>query len=200
MEPIRDLAALHALYGTPADTAIIKVVPRLTAEYRRWMMAAKFCVLATVGPEGTHATPRGDDGPVVTELDPGTVALPDWRGNQRIEALRDIVRDGRVSLLFLVPGSANALRINGRAVVTADDALRARFARDGVEPATVIVVTISEVYSQCARAILRAGLWTDADRRAEVPTAGEIFEGIKADFDGKAYDIDWPGRAARTMW
>lgn len=200
MEPIRDLSSLHALYGTPSDPAIIKVVPRLTREYRRWIMASRFCILTTIGESGTDGSPRGDDGPVVQELDPQTLLMPDWRGNNRLDSLRNIVTDGRVSLLFLVPGSTNAMRVNGRAEVTADPDLRARFDRDGILPTTVIVIHIAEVYAQCSRAILRARLWTSDDESAGLPRTGEMIEGIKADFDGQAYDRDWPGRAAITMW
>ena len=146
---------LAALYGTPGEAAMAKVVRRLTPLYRAWIARSRFCILSTVGPEGTDASPRGDDGPVVTVLDPGTLALPDWRGNDRIDSLRNIVRDPRVSVMFFVPGSNNVVRVNGRGGVTADAGLRARFERSGKLPRTVLVIEIAEVYSQCARAILR---------------------------------------------
>ena len=100
---IRDLDALEALYGKVSEAAMRKVARRMTPLYRRWIMASRFCVLSTVGLEGTDASPRGDDGPVVTELDPGTLLMPDWRGNNRLDSLRNIVSDGRVSLMFVVP-------------------------------------------------------------------------------------------------
>ena len=159
MQFIDDIATLETLYGRPGAPALRKVARHLTPAYRRWIAASRLCVLATVGPEGTDASPRGDDGPVVQELDPQTLALPDWRGNNRLDSLRNIVRDGRVSLLFLVPGSDNVVRVNGTARLTADADLRARFDRDGQQPATVIVITIAEVYIQCARALMRAGTW-----------------------------------------
>ncbi len=200
MEYIDDIAALNALYGRPGEPSLRKVARRLTPLYRKWIMASRLCVLSTVGPEGTDGSPRGDDGPVVAELDPGTLALPDWRGNNRLDSLRNIVTDGRVSLMFIVPGTNSVVRVNGRARLTADTALRARFARGGRLPATVIVIDISEVYFQCARALLRAGIW-QRDDSAGLPSAGDFLaETTDGEEGGAAYDRDWPARAARSLW
>lgn len=201
MEFLDSIAALEAHYGTPGEAATVKVARRMTPAYRAWIARSRLCILSTVGPEGTDASPRGDDGPVVRALDPGTLALPDWRGNDRIDSLRNIVRDPRASLMFLVPGSNNVIRVNGRARVTADEGLRQSFARDGKLPRTVIVVAIAEVYSQCARALLRARVWTCGDQSAGLPTVGEMLaEMTGGRIDGAAYDAEWPGRAAGTMW
>ena len=199
MHKVMDIAALEALYGLPAAASLIKVTDYLTPEYRQWIMASRFCVLSTIGPEGTDGSPRGDDGPVVQAPDDRTLLLPDWRGNNRMDSLRNIVRDGRVSLMFLVPGSNTAMRVNGTAHLSVDPAVLAGFARTEGLPRTVIVVAITEVYSQCARALIRARLWA-GDQSAELPTVGDMLRGVKAGFDGAAYDADWPGRAARTMW
>ncbi|MCI2399538.1 pyridoxamine 5'-phosphate oxidase family protein [Aliiroseovarius subalbicans] len=191
---------LQALYGTPGEASLVKVADRLTPCYRKWIAASRFCVLSTVGPEGTDASPRGDDGPVVACLDPHTLALPDWRGNERIDSLRNIVRDPRVSLMFMVPGSNNVVRVNGMGRVTADADLCARFEKSGKQPRSVIVIRIHEVYSQCARAVMRAGLWS-RDDAAGLPSIGDMLrEMTDGKFDGKSYDRDWAGRAARTMW
>ncbi len=138
---------------------------------------------------------------MVTVQDEQTLAMPDWKGNERIDSLRNIVRDGRVSLIFLIPGSRTAIRVNGRAVVTADEGLRRRFARENVLPRTVIVITIAEVYSQCARAIVRSALWTSGDQSDGLPTVGEMLrEATDGAIDGAAYDAAWPARAATSMW
>jgi PPOX class probable FMN-dependent enzyme len=197
IETLDDLAR-H--YGRPVAAARVKVTSRLTPAYRRWLEASRFCILASVGPEGTDASPRGDDGPVVRVVDTATLWLPDWRGNDRIDSLRNIVADGRVSLLFMVAGSANVLRVNGTARLSADASLRAAFARDGAQPRTVAVIAIAEVYFQCARAVLRAGLWQTPAPEG-LPSPGEMLrDATEGRFDGAAYDADWPGRAARTMW
>ena len=201
MEFIDDIAALEALYGTPGQPALRKVVDRLTPLYRRWIMASRLCMLATVGPEGTDCSPRGDDGPAVLELDERTLALPDWRGNNRLDSLRNILRDPRVSLMFLVPGSNNVVRVNGRARLTADAGLRARFDRQGRQPATVIVIEIAEIYSQCARALIRARTWTSGDESADLPSVGALLaEATAGEEGGAAYDRAWPERAAKSMW
>lgn len=200
MQKIETLEALHALYGTPGEPAIAKVAKRLTPLYRKWIMTSRFCVLTTIGPEGTDGSPRGDDGPVVQELDEGHLAMPDWRGNQRLDSLRNIVTDGRLSLIFMVPGSNSAVRVNGRGWLTDDDGLRARFVQKGRQPATVIVIEIAEIYTQCARAIMRADLWA-RDDSSDLPTPGDILtEMTSGNIDGQAYDEAWPKRAEQTMW
>lgn len=201
MPKIAHIAALEALYGTPVSGSIRKVTDHLTPRYAKWIAASRLCVLSTVGPEGTDASPRGDDGPVVALLDARHVALPDWRGNQRIDSLRNIVRDARVSLMFFVRGSNNVVRVNGQAIVTDDADLRARFDKKGRQPTTVIVVEIAEVYIQCARALLRAGVWAGVDDSADLPTVGDIMAEItNGEEGGAAYDSAWGARAEKTMW
>lgn len=201
MEFIEDIRALETLYGRPGAPALRKVAGHLTPLYREWIMNARFCVLSTVGPEGTDASPRGDDGPVVLELDPGTLALPDWRGNNRLDSLRNIVSDGRVSLMFMIAGSNTVVRLNGRAKLTQDETLRARFRKKDRQPATVIVVQIAEIYTQCARALMRADLWHGLAKRTDLPTAGDILSEMTAGEEGgAAYDAAWAPRAAKTMW
>lgn len=201
MHFIDTLEGLQALYGTPGQAAQIKVMHRLIPTYRAFIERSRFCVLTTVGPGGTDGTPRGDEGPVVAVLDDFTLALPDWKGNDRIDALTNIVADGRVSLLFMVAGSTTAMRINGTARLTADDHLRDRFARGNARPRTVAVITIAEAYPQCARALIRSELWSSGDQSAGLPTIGDMLSEVTSGaFDGAAYDAEWPGRAAKTMW
>ncbi len=200
MGRISNIQDLEALYGTPAEASMLKVAPHLTPLYRKWIMASRFCVLSTVGPEGTDNSPRGDDGPVVQELDARTLLIPDWRGNNRMDSLRNIVRDARVSLMFMVAGSANVVRVNGTAQVHNDADLIARFNRKEGQPRSVIVVTIAEVYSQCARAILRAGIWQGMDPSDDLPSVGDFLAEAKEGYDGAGYDAAWPAKAAKTMW
>lgn len=201
MRKIPDIAALEALYGEPGAPSLRKVADRLTPHYSKWIMSSKLCILSTVGPNGTNGSPRGDDGPVVMELDARTLAMPDWRGNNRLDCLRDIVADGRLSCLFMVPGSNNVVRVNGRGFVTDDADLRARFSKNGRQPATVIVIKITEVYSQCARALIRAGIWNGTDESGVLPSMGEILAEMTSGEEGGApYDAAWGPRAKDTMW
>ncbi|MFK7836696.1 MAG: pyridoxamine 5'-phosphate oxidase family protein [Sulfitobacter sp.] len=201
MHKIADIAALEALYGTPGAPALRKVATQITPLYRKWIMSSKLCVLSTVGPQGTDGSPRGDDGPVVLELDAHRLAMPDWRGNNRLDSLRNIVSDGRVSLMFVVPGSNNVVRVNGTAFLTDDADLRARFDKSGRQPATVIVIEIAEIYTQCARALMRARTWTGVDESGDLPSVGEVLAEMTSGEEGGApYDDAWGARAAATMW
>jgi len=192
---------LEARYGTPSVPAQVKVTAHLTPSYHAHIERSRFCVLTTVGPDGTDGSPRGDEGPVVAVLDAVTLALPDWKGNERIDSLRNIVADGRVSLLFLVAGSNTAMRVNGLARLTADDALRARFARGDLLPRTVIVIKLAEVYSQCARALIRSALWTGGAQNVGLPSVGDMLrDATGGAFDGAAYDATWAERAKASMW
>ncbi len=201
MEYIEDIEGLEAQYGKPGTVSLRKVAPALTPLYRQWIAASRFCVMSTVGPDGTDGSPRGDNGPVVQILDSQTLAMPDWRGNNRLDTLRNIVNDGRISLMFLAPGSNTVMRINGQARLTADAAMRSGFDKNGRQPATVIIIRIAEVYSQCARALMRAGIWDGADDCAGLPTIGQIMAEITNGEEGGApYDDAWAARASKTMW
>lgn len=203
MSIIETVEQLEAIYGFPQKTSLVKVAGRMTPQYARILEASPFCALATVGPEGLDCSPRGDLKGFVRIGDEKTLLLPDRRGNNRIDSLRNIVRDPRVALMFLVPGSGNALRVNGRAQISVDPSLLASFAVQEKAPRSVIVVTIDEIYFQCARAIVRSKLWDLAQQvdPKTLPSAGDIVDAMTSgEIDGKAYDEEWPGRAAKTMW
>ena len=199
MKTITDIAELEAVYDAAVPNSLKKVMTRLTPLYRQWIEAARFVVLSTVGPEGTDASPRGDDGPVMRIVDDQTLMMPDWRGNNRIDSLRNIVRDGRVSLMFMVPGAGNVVRINGTAVLSDDPAVTQTFEQRGRHPKSVIVVTTGEVYFQCAKAIMRSGLWTRDDAEG-LPKAGDFLTDVDPEFDGKTYDAEYPVKARERMW
>ena len=200
MRIVETQEALTALYGDPVPTSLSKVQRRITPLYARWIEASRFAILTTVGPEGTDASPRGDDGAVVRIADAATLHLPDWRGNARIDSLRNIVRDGRVSLMFMVPGSPNVVRVNGSAVVTDDPAVTKTFEQAGKHPRTVVVVTVEEVYFQCAKALMRSRLWGDTAPPEGLPTAGNFLKEADGAFDAADYDAHYAERAKPKMW
>ncbi|HCL64062.1 MAG TPA: flavin-nucleotide-binding protein [Rhizobium sp.] len=202
MSIIRTAEALHEIYGETSEASRIKVTTSLTPEYRRMIEASPFLALSTVGPDRLDCSPRGDRGGVVRIEDERTLSLPDWRGNNRIDSLLNIVRDPRVALMLLVPGSSTVMRVNGSAVISVEEALLTSFEIDGKHPRSVIVVSIGEVYFQCARAVMRADIWNPerfADPRS-LPTAGSLLKAAKADFEKESYDREWPDRAAKSMW
>lgn len=200
MAQITTIEALEALYEDAVPAALTKVTSVMTPLYRQWIEASRFAVLSTVGPEGTDASPRGDDGSVVKVVDDTTLYMADWRGNNRLDSLRNIVRDGRVSLMFMVPGCNNVVRINGSAVLTTEPELINSFARNHKTPRTVIVVSIGEMYFQCAKAIMRSKIWNGKDESVRVPSAGDLIKEMKADFDGRAYDVGYAEYAKPRMW
>ena len=204
MYEITTVEALEALYQPqPAPASTVKVTDRITSHYAALIAASPFLALATVGPEGLDCSPRGDRPGFVRIADPKTLILPDRRGNNRIDSLRNVVRDPRVALLFLIPGSGTTFRVNGRAVLSADPELLESFAVDGKAPRTAMVVTVEEAYFQCARAIVRSGLWkreSQVDPKS-LPTPGAMLAAVTAGaVGGESYDREWPGRAAKTMW
>ncbi len=194
---------LEAIYGQPNEASTVKVADRITPQYRVLIDKSPFAALATCGPEGLDCSPRGDLPGFVRVHDETTLMMPDRRGNNRVDSLRNIVRDPRIALLFLIPGSGSTLRVNGRARVSADADLLASFKVDGKAPRTVIVMTVDEIYFQCARAIVRSDLW-NPDRRVDpksLPTPGQILAEMSENrVGGEDYDRAWPERARQTMW
>lgn len=193
---------LDALYEPPAGAAVIKEIDHISEHYRAFIEVSPFVILATSGPGGLDCTPRGDPAGFVRVTDRRTLMLPDRRGNNRIDTLRNLVRDPRIALLFLIPGIGRTLRVNGRAVITADPDLCATFAMEGKAPRSVIVVTAERVYTQCPKALVRSKLWDPGRHVAEneLPSSGTIMKALAQDFDGVAYDRDYPQRLKETIY
>jgi PPOX class probable FMN-dependent enzyme len=203
MSVVATIEQLEAIYGQTNDASTVKVADHVTPSYRVMIEKSPFAALATSGPEGLDCSPRGDLAGFVRIHDQKTLMMPDRRGNNRIDSLRNVVRDPRVALLFLIPGSGNTLRVNGRAHVSADPELLASFKMEGKAPRTVIVMTVDEIYFQCARAIVRSDLW-NPDKRVDpksLPTPGQILAEMSDNrVGGEDYDRAWPERARQTMW
>jgi uncharacterized protein len=203
MSIIATTEQLEAIYGETGDASMVKVADRVTPLYRVLIEKSPFAALATSGPEGLDCSPRGDLPGFVRIHDEKTLMMPDRRGNNRVDSLRNIVRDPRIALLFLIPGSGSTLRVNGRAEVSAAPDLLALFKIDGKAPRAVIVMTVDEIYFQCARAIVRSDLW-NPDKRVDprsLPTPGQILASMSGDkVGGESYDREWPERARNSMW
>jgi uncharacterized protein len=205
---VTTVAQLETIYGQPVIGSILKELLVINDAYRALIEASPFCVLATAGPEGLDASPRGDLRGLIRVVDERTLLMPDRRGNQRIDSLRNVVRDPRVALLFLIPGVGETLRVNGRGQLTTDPALRASFAVDGKEPNTVLRITVEAIYFQCARAITRSQLWNPAHHvdRQSLPSTGTLtvaardFKGRTDEFDAAAYDAALAERQKATLY
>jgi uncharacterized protein len=197
---IRTHEQLQALYGPIAEASSRKELDRVHPLYRRLIEASPFAVLATAGPDGLDASPRGDPAGFVIVQDEHTLLVPDRRGNNRIDSLRNILADPRVALLFLIPGHGETLRVNGTASITVDPKLLQRCAMDGKRPQCVLVVHVETVFFQCARAIQRARLW-DAPVARDVPSVGTILEALTAgSIQARAYDDALPARQRATLY
>lgn len=201
---LADEAALRRVYATgPGATSLDKVADHVHPLYRPYIEASPFAVLATRGPHGLDTSPRGDGPGFVTVADPHTLLLPDRRGNQRIDSLRNLVHDPHCALLFLIPGVAEALRVNGTARISAHPALCARLAVQGKPAESVLVIAVASVYFQCARAVKRAGLWDPSRHvdRATLPSPGAILQCLSnGGIDGSAYDAALQPRQQATLY
>jgi PPOX class probable FMN-dependent enzyme len=202
MPIINTIEELEAIYGQPGEASTVKEIAYLTPPYRALIQAAPFAVLATGGPEGLDCSPRGDVAGFVRVVDDKTLLMPDRRGNNRVDSLRNIVRDPRVALLF-IPGVGTTLRVNGRAYLTTDYNVLASFLMDGKAPRSVVVITVDTVYFQCARAIVRSDLWNPkahVDPKS-LPSAGQILAALsESRVGGDEYDRTWNARAQQTLW
>src|SRR2546421_4986790 len=200
---ITSVEQLEAIYGHPSGAAVWKEIEHINAQYRAFIEAAPFFVLASVGPEDVDCSPRGDAPGFVRVADERTLMIPDRRGNNRIDSLRNIVRDPRVSLLFLVPGVGETFRVIGRAKISTDPVLSESFVFAGKTPRSVIIVAVERVYFQCSKAILRSKLW-DASRhveRASLPSNGTILAAITNGKEGgEEYDRAYPARLRETIY
>jgi PPOX class probable FMN-dependent enzyme len=200
---ITTMDQLVALYETPSEVSITKEIDHISAHYRAFIEAAPFFALATGSPESLDCSPRGDPPGFLRVLDENTLLVPDRRGNNRIDSLRNIVRDPRVALLFLIPGGSETMRVIGRAAISVDPELIATFVVNGKAPRCVIVVTVERVYYQCAKAIVRSKLWESSRHvdRKSLPTTGEILAALSAGrLGGEEHDRGYPERAMATLY
>lgn len=200
---ITTLEELQARYGQPVGASLAKEIDHISEHYRLMIEASPFMALATVGPEGLDCTPRGDAAGFVRVKDAKTLLIPDRRGNNRIDSLRNLIGDPRVSLLFLIPGVSETLRVNGRAAISIEPSLLESFAVDGKQPRCVIVVTAERVYFQCAKAIVRSKLWDPATQipRSALPSTGTMVEALsKGAINGETYDREAPIRIPQQLY
>jgi PPOX class probable FMN-dependent enzyme len=200
---ITTLEQLQAVYGEPVPNSLLKDLDHVSDHYRAFIEAAPFVVMATSGPEGLDCTPRGDPPGFVRVVDRNTLLIPDRRGNNRVDSLRNLVVDPRISLLFLIPGVGETLRVNGRATISTDPALCRSFAMGDKLPRSVIVVTAERVYFQCPKALVRSRLWDPSRHvdRKSLPSSGQILAAIRpGEIDPEAHDRAYPERLKQTIY
>ena len=179
MSKIESLEQLRALYPAAKGLAVDKQLTRLDPHCRRFIALSPFTVLATKGRDGlVDISPRGGDPGFVLVADDETLLLPDWPGNNRLDNLENILADPAISLIFLIPGVDETLRVHGVAEIRTDDALTQQFAIGAKLPKTVLRIMVKEAYLHCAKALMRSRLW-DADaqiERGELPSIAQMIQ------------------------
>ena len=199
---IATIDELEALYSPVNPTAVLKEIDHVNAHYARFIEAAPFVVISTSGPEGLDCSPRGDPAGFVRVADPKTLLIPDRRGNNRVDSLRNIVRDPRIALFFMIPGVGSTMRVNGRAVLSTDPELCKSFTMRENPPLCVIVVTVESAYPQCPKALVRSRLWDPGVQisRDSLPSTGDMLKAIDPGFDARTYEAEYPVRMERTLY
>ena len=200
MHNIHTIEALESLYGQPSQRSIEKVANQITPLYRQWIEASRFLILSTACEARTDASPRGDKDQLVLCPDNKTIWLPDWRGNNRVDSLRNIVLNGQVSLLFMINSCDNVVRVIGQATITTDPDILKQFERDNKQPISVVATEVREVYFQCAKALMRSGLWLADNSAPDVPTAGQFLKEQDREFDADKYDGGYAPYAKSRLW
>jgi len=200
---VTTIEQLVAIYGEKKPSSVVKEIDHVNGSYRKLIEAAPFVAVATAGPEGLDCSPKGDAPGFVRILDDKTLAIPDRPGNNRIDGFRNIVRDPRIALLFLIPGVGETLRVNGRAAISIDPELMANFAINGKLPRSVLIVHIESIYFHCSKAIVRSKLWneeTKIDRKSLPSTGSIVAELSQGRLGGEAYDRELPERVQRELY
>jgi PPOX class probable FMN-dependent enzyme len=195
---------LERLYpDAPYGPSLVKEADHVTPQYRKLIEAAPFVVLATSGPDGLDCSPRGDPPGFIRVVDEHTLVIPDRRGNNRIDSLRNLVRDPRIALLFLIPGVGETMRVIGSAKISTDPKLTESFVMNGKVPKCVLVVTVEKAYFQCTKAIIRSKLWDPksiVDRKT-LPTPGSILAEVTGGkMGGPEHDRLAPERVKETIY
>ena len=199
---ITTMEQLEALYGEKNPAAVVKEIDHINDAYRKMIELAPFVAIATSGPEGLDCSPKGDAAGFVHILDEKTLAIPDRPGNNRIDGFRNIMRDSRIALLFLIPGVGETLRVNGRASISIDQELMQSFAVNGKPPRCVLIVHVESIYFHCAKAIMRSKLWDEASKidPRSLPSAGTLRAELMGDTDVEAYDRAHPARLKASLY
>lgn len=203
---LTSIEELETVYGKPVPGSLAKELDHISEHYGKFITRSPFVIVATSGPEGLDCSPRGDPPGFVRIKDSRTLLIPDRRGNNRIDTLRNLVRNPAISLLFLIPGIGETIRVTGSARILTIPALLESFQMNNKLPRSVIEISVHSVYFQCQKALARSQLWESKSRieRKELPSTGtmiqQMMEKQHEEFDGKAYDEGYAERMKRTIY
>lgn len=193
---------LVEIYGPPMERAVTKEIPYLNEDYQAFVKASPLVILASTGYDGMDCSPKGDVAGFVVIEDARTLLLPDRPGNNRIDTLRNLIVDPHIGLLFFVPGIGEMLRVNGRAEISNDPELLARFAVNDKLPRTVTIVHIESAYFHCSKALMRSDLWNPENHvpRTSLPSTGNMIKRLNETFDAETYDRELVERARASFY
>jgi PPOX class probable FMN-dependent enzyme len=200
---VRDDAELDAMYGEPLERSVRKQMAKIDELARQFIAASPMVMIGTEAEGAADVSPRGDSPGFVQVPDEETLLIPDRRGNNRLDSLRNVVKNPKVGLLFLVPGVAETFRVNGEGYLSRDPELTARFEVQGKVPRTVLVVKVKEAYVHCSRALVRSDLWNPEKfaAREKVPSFGTMLEAHTKGFvEAKQVDEDLITRVPATLY
>lgn len=206
MNQITSVAELEKVYGEPVDRALWKEIDHINDHYKSFIEASPFLILATHGENGVDCSPRGDPAGFAKVNNPKNIMLPDRKGNNRLDSLRNILHNPKVGLIFLVPNAGETIRVSGFAEILVEPKLCKSFSMNGKPASSVLNITVEKAYFQCQKAIHRSKLWDSSSYidRASLPSAGEMTQyfsdkkGIA--FDGETYDKNYSEHIKKTIY
>lgn len=201
---VRSIEELNELYGAVNEVSIFKVKDRLDDNAKKFIESSPFVVLATTNSDSElDCSPRGDRAGAVRILDEKTLLLPDRRGNNRTDSLKNILENPNVALIFFVPKINETFRVGGTAQISVAPDLLEQFSVEGKMPKTVLIITIREAFVHCSRALVRSDFWHPGkhDSWKDVPTMGKILAAnMNGNLDADEYDRELPERVRKTLY
>ena len=206
MQAVTSIDDLVKLYGEPMERSLWKEIDHINDHYRQFIEKSPFLILATHGGKGVDCSPRGDPAGFVRVVNKKCLHIPDRKGNNRLDSLKNIILNGDVGIIFLVPGVGETIRVAGKGEILADENLRTSFTCQGKAPTSIISVAVDKVYYQCQKAVARSKLWDPnhfVDRKL-LPTAGQMTKHFadsrKIEFDAESYDANYPEYMKKNMY
>lgn len=190
---LKDEEHLREKFGHTTDSIWAKAATCISQPMKQFIELSTFCCISSYDNTGrTDISPRGDAPGFIKVANKNYLLIPDRPGNRRFDTIRNILETSQVSLLFMIPGIAITLRVNGKAQVSYDPGLSAQFEVDGTYPKMVIIVEVEEAYGHCAKAIMRGKVWKDEYKKLskEVPTLTDLMSSHLSLAEEDINDID----------
>ncbi len=206
MKKISSISELESTYGAAVPGAQWKEIDHINDHYRQFIEKSPFLILATRGEKGIDCSPRGDPAGFVRIVNQRCIQIPDRRGNNRLDSLRNIVTNPEVGLIFMVPNVGETIRVSGKAEILIDKELCDSFSINNQSASSVLSITVEKAYFQCQKALVRSKLWQSSEHidRSELPSTGSMVKEFAAmqniEFDAESYDENYPEHMKKTIY